>query len=149
MSKVLIIDDEKMITQTLETLIEMMLDYEVFSFNDPVELLESKFLDENEIDLVVSDFMMPGKNGIEVLTAIKEKQPKAIPILLTGYADKESAIKSINDIGLYIKNLDYSPVKGPNGNIEYLLYITKKEYFDGNFTSEFVSLIVNNAHEKL
>ena len=101
MSKILIIDDEKMITQTLENLIEMMLDYEVYTFNDPVELIESNFLDEVQIDLVLSDFMMPGKNGIEVLAAIKIKQPKVVPILLTGYADKENAIKSINDIGLY------------------------------------------------
>lgn len=101
MTKVLIIDDETMITQTLETLIEMMLDYEVHTFNDPEELLESQFLDKTTIDLVISDFMMPKKNGIEVLSAIREKQPKAVPILLTGYADKENAIKSINEIGLY------------------------------------------------
>jgi len=101
MTKVLIIDDEQMVTQTLETLIEMMLDYEVYTFNDPLALLESDFLDNTPIDLVLSDFMMPQKNGIEVLTAIKDKQPQAVPILLTGYADKENAIKSINEVGLY------------------------------------------------
>lgn len=101
MTRVLIVDDETMITQTLETLIEMMLDYEVHTYNDPEELLASDFLDSTPIDLVVSDFMMPKKNGIEVLAAILEKQPQAVPILLTGYADKENAIKSINEVGLY------------------------------------------------
>ncbi len=40
-------------------------------FNDPLALLESDFLDNTPIDLVLSDFMMPQKNGIEVLAAIK------------------------------------------------------------------------------
>ncbi len=61
MTKVLIIDDEQMVTQTLETLIEMMLDYDVYTFNDPLALLESDFLDNTPIDLVLSDFMMPQK----------------------------------------------------------------------------------------
>jgi len=101
MSKILIIDDEVMITTTLATLIEMMLDYEVFTSNNPKDLIESGLLDREKIDLVISDFIMPYMNGLELLSLIKEKQPNIVPILLTGYSDKESAIKSINDLGLY------------------------------------------------
>ena len=39
----------------------------------------------------------------------------------------ESIIEQINNIGFEILNLDYSPIKGPAGNIEYLLYIEKNE----------------------
>lgn len=39
----------------------------------------------------------------------------------------ESIIEQINKIGFEILNLDYSPIKGPAGNIEYLLYIEKNE----------------------
>lgn len=101
MSKILIIDDEIMITSTLSTLIQMMLDYEVFTSNDPKQLIESGLLDTEKIDLVISDFIMPYMNGLDLLSLIKEKQPHIVPILLTGYSDKESAIKSINDLGLY------------------------------------------------
>lgn len=101
MGKILIIDDEKLITQTLATVIEMMMDHEVYTFNDVEELLETDFLDNNAMDLVISDFMMPKLNGIEVLKRIKAKQPAVVPILLTGYSDKENAIKSINEVGLY------------------------------------------------
>lgn len=101
MSKILIIDDEIMITSTLSTLIQMMLDYEVFTSNDPKQLIESGLLDEEKIDLVISDFIMPYMNGLDLLSLIKKKQPHIVPILLTGYSDKESAIKSINDLGLY------------------------------------------------
>ncbi len=101
MSKILIIDDEIMITATLSTLIELMLDYEVFTFNDPKVLVESGLLDNEKIDLVISDFIMPNMNGLDLLSLIKQKQPHIVPILLTGYSDKDSAIKSINELGLY------------------------------------------------
>lgn len=101
MSKILIVDDEKMITDTLSTLIEMVLDYEVITLNDPEVLFNSNFLSIEEFDMVISDFMMPKKDGIEVLKAIKSIQPDVIPILLTGYSDKSNAIKSINEVGLY------------------------------------------------
>ncbi|HAS74281.1 MAG TPA: hypothetical protein DCS67_09075 [Clostridiales bacterium UBA8960] len=101
MSKILLIDDEIMITSTLSTLIEMMLDYEVITFNNPKTLIESGILESGKIDLVISDFIMPYMNGLDLLSLIKEKQPHIVPILLTGYSDKESAIKSINDLGLY------------------------------------------------
>jgi len=44
---------------------------------------------------------MPDMDGIRFLSRFKEAQPQAIRILLTGYADKESAIRAINEIGLY------------------------------------------------
>jgi response regulator RpfG family c-di-GMP phosphodiesterase len=68
-------------------------------FNSPKEALE--FLKENKPDLVISDFMMPDMNGLEFLTEVKKLYPEVSKILLTGYADKENAIKTINEIGVY------------------------------------------------
>jgi putative two-component system response regulator len=45
--------------------------------------------------------MMPGMNGLEFLKEIKGRCPDTVTILLTGYADKENAIRSINEVGLY------------------------------------------------
>lgn len=101
MSKILVIDDEQMITDTLSTLIEMVLDYEVLTINDPEQLLNSDILNQQDFDMVISDFMMPKMDGIDVLKAIKQVQPNVVPILLTGYSDKTNAIKSINEVGLY------------------------------------------------
>ena len=53
------------------------------------------------IDLVISDYLMPELDGISFLMQVKLLQPQAIRILLTGYADKENAIKAINEVGLY------------------------------------------------
>jgi len=53
------------------------------------------------MDLVISDYLMPEMDGITFLGRVKERFPQAPRILLTGYADKENAIKAINDVGLY------------------------------------------------
>lgn len=102
MSKsIIIVDDEKMITTTLAALIKIVLKYKVETFNNPAEALESETLLNRHADMIISDFMMPGMNGLEFLKNCKEISPDTVTILLTGYADKENAIKSINEIGLY------------------------------------------------
>lgn len=101
MPRILVVDDEPMITSTLSTLIEMMLDYEVVSCNNPLDLMQENYLKNEQFDMVISDFMMPGMNGLVFLSEIIKEQPKIVPILLTGYSDKESAIKSINELGIY------------------------------------------------
>ncbi len=102
MSKsILIVDDEKMITSTLSTLIKMLLKCNVTTYNDPGQALTCEELLNNNIDLIISDFMMPGMNGLEFLKSAKDISPNTVTIMLTGYADKENAIRSINEIGIY------------------------------------------------
>lgn len=58
-------------------------------------------LRDKSVDLVVSDFLMPDMDGLKFLAEVKRMHPDTTRILLTGYADKENAIKAINEIGLY------------------------------------------------
>ena len=44
----------------------------------------------------------------------------------------EKVIKFSNDIGFGVKNLSFSPIKGPEGNIEFLVYLSKTEDNDVN-----------------
>ena len=90
----------RMVTTSISTLFMLETSYEVLVFNSPGEALEE--LKDKEIDLVISDFLMPGEmNGVEFLMELKKLQPEAIRVLLTAYADKENAIRSINEVGLY------------------------------------------------
>jgi len=98
-NKIVIVDDEAIVTSSLKTLLAFEDNYIPDTFNNPLEALE--YIKNNKIDLVISDFLMPGMNGIEFLAKVKKIHPEASLILLTGYADKESAIQAINEIGIY------------------------------------------------
>ena len=96
----LIIDDEEMVTTSISTLFRLETDYNILIFNSPGEALSE--LQAQEVDLVISDYLMPGEmNGVQFLLELKKLQPEAIRILLTAYADKENAIRAINEVGLY------------------------------------------------
>ncbi len=74
-------------------------DYDIETFDSPAAALEAA--KSNPVDLIMTDYLMPGMNGIEFLLAMKKIHPYATRVLLTGYADKENAIKAINKVGLY------------------------------------------------
>ena len=99
MSKIVVVDDDKIVTSALKTLFKMEGFLDAHYFNDPREAVE--FLKSEKPDLILSDFLMPDMNGFEFLSIAKELYPEVSMILLTGYADKENAIKAINEIGLY------------------------------------------------
>ena len=99
LGKILIVDDEAMVTKTLSMLLGLEGFSNVAVFNDPNEALAH--LKDNEIDLIISDFIMPQMNGIEFLDSAKKIQSDTSTILLTGYADKENAIRAINEIGIF------------------------------------------------
>lgn len=50
---------------------------------------------------------------------------------------------------MQVRGLDFSPIKGPAGNIEYLLYIEKKEAIEEVYKKEKISNIVDISHEEL
>ena len=94
-----IVDDEEMVLNSLKSFLELETEYDIQSFTAPEEALQ--YAASGEPDLIVSDFLMPDMNGIELLRAFGKLHPQAPRILMTGNADKESAIKAINDIGLF------------------------------------------------
>ncbi len=98
-AKIVITDDEKIVTSAFKTLLRVEGYNDVNCFNNPLDAVE--FLKNNQPDIIISDFLMPEMNGLEFLRKAKELYPEVSMILLTGYADKENAIKAINEIGLY------------------------------------------------
>ena len=96
---VVLVDDEEMVLSSLKTLLSLETDHAVYAFTSPDEALA--FGDANRVDVVVSDYLMPDMDGIEFLKRFREVRPHAPRVLLTGYADKENAIKAINEVGLF------------------------------------------------
>ncbi len=99
MGKIVVVDDEKIVTSAFKTLLKVEGFSDAHFFNNPEEAIE--FLKSNTPDLVISDFLMPQMNGLEFLSEVNKMYPEVSKILLTGYADKENAIRAINEIGLY------------------------------------------------
>ena len=96
---VVVVDDEPMVAMALQSFLQLETPYEVLCFTDPKEAAQA--ISTQHVDVVVSDFMMPGMDGVTFLKHAREQQPMATRILLTGYADKENAIRAINEAGLY------------------------------------------------
>lgn len=100
-NKIVIVDDDNIVTQALKMLLQLEGFSNVNFFNSPIEALAFLKDANNKPDLLISDFLMPKMNGIEFLAEAKKIYSDLTMILLTGYADKENAIKAINEVGIY------------------------------------------------
>ena len=98
---ILIVDDEDMVLSSISSFLELETEYKVVSFTTASDAL--KYIKDNvdDVDLVISDYLMPEMDGISFLAKVREIKPEVPRIILTGYADKENAIKAINEVGLY------------------------------------------------
>ncbi len=96
---IVIVDDEDMVLKSLNSFLTLETQYNVVTFISAEEAL--KYIEGNCVDLVISDYVMPEMDGITFLAKVREIKPDIPRIILTGYADKENAIKAINDVGLF------------------------------------------------
>jgi DNA-binding NtrC family response regulator len=96
---VLLVDDEDMVITSIRAFLQLETEYEIHGYTSPQEA--TRHLETNPVDVIVSDYLMPKMNGIQLLAKAKEFQPEAARVLLTGHADKQSAIQAINQVGLY------------------------------------------------
>ena len=114
-ASVVLVDDEEMVITSLRALLQLETEHDIHGFTDPAEA--AKFMEANAVDVCVSDYLMPGMNGIQFLTRAKELQPEASRVLLTGHADKQSAIAAINQVALF------QYVEKPWDNAQLLLVV--------------------------
>lgn len=56
-------------------------------------------------------------------------------------------VSLVTSLGLYVNNLTFSPVKGGNGNIEYLAILSKNNYTVNNVNSEYIKGVFNSLSE--
>ena len=94
--KLLLVDDEPNVLRSINRLLRA---YDVTALTSPEEALS--VAREIEFDLVISDFRMPGMDGVSFLTKFMKIQPDSIRIILTGHADLESAQTAINEANVY------------------------------------------------
>jgi DNA-binding NtrC family response regulator len=98
-STIVIVDDEEMVLTSLNSFLTLETMYTVKTFTSAKEALA--YIEKEPVDLVVSDYLMPEMDGITFLAGVRDLRPEVPRIILTGYADKENAIKAINNVGLF------------------------------------------------
>lgn len=90
--KVVIIEDEKIKRITLrDALIKE--GYEVADFESPIFALN--YIEQNEVDVVVTDIRLPDMDGLEVLRIIKKINQDIAVIMITAYATIENAVEAM------------------------------------------------------
>ncbi len=94
---ILLVDDEEAILESLELTLGGT--YRVFTASSGARGLE--ILEHEDIALVIVDQVMPGMTGVEFLEKVIDCNPRAIRMMLTGYADLTSLVRAVNEGRIY------------------------------------------------
>ena len=93
----LVVDDEADVCDSVHDLLRR--EFRVLratSANEGFRLMQ-----EEEVHIIMTDQRMPNVTGVELLAKVKARNPNAIRLLFTGYADLESIISAINQGHVY------------------------------------------------
>ena len=89
---ILVVEDDELMLAALEILLEDE-GYEVTTASSGIEAIE--LAKDKEFDLVVSDVRMAEMDGIETISNVKEQQPDARSIVITGFASPDVPVQAI------------------------------------------------------
>ncbi|MCE5286784.1 MAG: response regulator [Pelosinus sp.] len=96
--RVLFVDDEPHILNALRRGLAFE-EYECFFAASAEEAL--KIMEQQQIAVIVTDMRMPGMDGLALLKIVKEKYPDVVKIVLSGYAQLQQILATINQIDVF------------------------------------------------
>ncbi|MFO7752193.1 MAG: response regulator, partial [Desulfobacteraceae bacterium] len=96
-SSILMVDDETFIQDIVSRWLHQE-NYKCITASSGDQALE--IMENQKISLVISDIMMPGISGIDLLEHISDQYPDTAVIMLTGVDDRETATKAV-ELGAY------------------------------------------------
>jgi two-component system NtrC family sensor kinase len=97
--RILCVDDERNVLRALERLF-MDDDYEILTAGSGEEGLELLGTTD-PVQIIISDYRMPGVNGVDFLREACRQWPETVRIVLSGYADTAAVVAAINDGEIY------------------------------------------------
>ncbi|MGD9706162.1 MAG: response regulator [Candidatus Delongbacteria bacterium] len=90
---ILIVDDEENMLKMLKTFFEEK-EFKCYTAKNGREALE--VIEENKVDLVITDMKMPEMDGLELLRVIKEKYNNISAVIMTGFAEEYTTTEALN-----------------------------------------------------
>jgi two-component system, probable response regulator PhcQ len=95
---VLIVDDERDFLSSMRRLLRKE-PYSLLFAENGREAIE--VLQENQVSLVLADYLMPGMDGVELLKEVRLRYPRIITIMLTALSEIDVAMSAVNEAGVY------------------------------------------------
>jgi DNA-binding NtrC family response regulator len=89
----MVLDDEPIVCKRLKPALEKQ-GYEVDTFTESSDAM--KQIEQVDYDLIITDLKMKGVDGMQLLTAAKQRSPKTEVIVITGFATMETAKESFH-----------------------------------------------------
>ena len=114
------------------------IDVAFISLEKVLPIVFDVLIDSGEVVALIKPQFEAGREHVGKKGVVRDKKIHATVI--------EHVLTFAAEVGFKIRGVDFSPVKGPEGNIEYLAHLSKVE----DSTAEFeIQSIVNAAHEEL
>ena len=112
-SRVLFVDDETAVLDGLRRMLRDLRGEWDMTFADSGEKA-LELMRDKPFDVVVSDMRMPGMDGATLLSEVRRRQPGAVRIILSGYAETESVLRTVGRLISTSPN----PVMPPSSSIQ-------------------------------
>jgi len=135
---ILFVDDERQILKSINRLF-MDTEYSIFLAESGEEALE--ILEQEKIDMVISDMRMPNMDGYQLLSKIKEKHPLVLRLILSGYVEEKVVFKALQN------NLAKLYLLKPWDNQKLLETIRQVFMFEAAIKDDSILSVVNNLEE--
>lgn len=106
MYRVLLVDDEPNILSAVRRTLQLAQAEDVGGRKLSIEAIDRpeaalERAREQAFDLVISDFRMPGMNGVQLLREVAAVQPNVARIILSAHTDLEALVGAINEVGIF------------------------------------------------
>jgi DNA-binding NtrC family response regulator len=141
-ARILVVDDEETIRRTVSMVLKHA-GYTVDTAENGKQAIEMS--EVNFYNLALIDIRLPGMEGTELLTALKETTPRMVKIILTGYPALENAVRAIN------KGVDGYLIKPVNTDelLRTIKEFLEKQKHESEYSQEKVAQFVETRFKEL